>query len=71
MPEKVDAALLRRFSSRVQVALPNEKSRTAMLLHFLQDVNHCLQDSELQEIAHATEGCSGSDIEFLVRNACE
>lgn len=68
-PEDCDPALLRRFAVRVFVGSPTRRDRKKILSKFLSDVEHRIAPSQLEEIAAATEGWSGSELESLSREA--
>lgn len=67
-PELVDPALLRpgRFDRLIEIPMPNETSRLAILrIHLPQK----LRDVSPNELAKRTEGWSGADLEALCREA--
>ncbi|KAL7448818.1 hypothetical protein ACHAWC_000950, partial [Mediolabrus comicus] len=68
-PEDCDPALLRRFAVRVLVGLPTRKDRKKIIKRLLLDVDHTLTGAQLDELAVATEGWSGSDLESMTREA--
>jgi len=68
-PEDCDPALLRRFAVRVLVGLPTRKDRKKIIKRLLVDVEHSITSSQLNELALATEGWSGSDLESMTREA--
>ncbi|KAL7427648.1 hypothetical protein ACHAXH_002301 [Discostella pseudostelligera] len=68
-PEDCDPALLRRFAVRVLVGLPSRKDRKKIIQRLLLDVEHNITSSQLNELALATEGWSGSDLESMTREA--
>jgi SpoVK/Ycf46/Vps4 family AAA+-type ATPase len=68
-PEDCDPALLRRFSIRVHVGLPNVRDRRKIISKFLSELDHTITKTQLKEIALATEGWSGCDLESLAREA--
>jgi SpoVK/Ycf46/Vps4 family AAA+-type ATPase len=70
-PEDIDPAILRpgRLASHIEVGLPEEESRHAILQAKLTDVPHDLTGSHLATLAQHTTGCSGADIEELVTDA--
>ena len=53
----------------VQLGLPSEESRHAILQAKLEDVPHDLTGDQLAILASHTDGCSGADIEELVTDA--
>lgn len=68
-PEDCDPALLRRFAVRVLIGLPTRKDRKKIIKRLLVDVEHNITSSQLNELALATEGWSGSDLESMTREA--
>lgn len=70
-PEDIDPAILRpgRLASHIEVGLPEEESRHAILQAKLTDVPHELTGDQLATLAKHTTGCSGADIEELVTDA--
>ena len=67
--EKIDAAILSRFSSQIEIPLPNNKERFEMLKVFLKNKPISFSSDKLQEIADATEGKSGRDLSSMVKAA--
>jgi ATP-dependent 26S proteasome regulatory subunit len=68
-PEDCDPALLRRFAVRVLIGLPSRKDRKKIIKRLLVDVDHSITSVQLDELALATEGWSGSDLESMTREA--
>jgi SpoVK/Ycf46/Vps4 family AAA+-type ATPase len=68
-PEDCDPALVRRFSVRVVVGLPSQRDRKKILKRYLTGIEHTISKEQLDEIAVATDGWSGSDLESLTREA--
>jgi SpoVK/Ycf46/Vps4 family AAA+-type ATPase len=60
----LDSALWRRFDGITPFALPKEQDRLLMLRLFFRAFGHT--DEQLAALARATDGASGSDIEWLV-----
>ena len=60
----LDSALWRRFDSITPFTLPKEQDRLLMLRLFFRAFAH--SDDPLATLAKATNGASGSDIEWLV-----
>ncbi|ETM56234.1 hypothetical protein L914_00757 [Phytophthora nicotianae] len=58
-----------RFEKRIYIPLPDIEARKVMLGIHLGDTPNELSDSNFTAIAEKTEGCSGSDISVLVRDA--
>ena len=69
--EDIDPAILRpgRLATHVEIGLPNEESRHAIVQAKLEDVPHDLTGDQLAILAGHTDGCSGADIEELVTDA--
>lgn len=65
----LDDAIIRRFESRIYVALPDDNTRILLVKRFLEGVTHNLCCSDLRAIASMTVGWSGADIECLAREA--
>ena len=59
----LDSALWRRFDSIVPFDLPKEQDRLLMLRLFFRSFGH--SDEQLTVLARATDGSSGSDVEWL------
>jgi SpoVK/Ycf46/Vps4 family AAA+-type ATPase len=64
-----DPALVRRFAIQIHVGLPQARDRRNIVVKFLSDLEHSLTKKDLKELADATEGWSGSDLESLTREA--
>jgi cell division protease FtsH len=69
-PEILDPALLRpgRFDRQVEIPLPNQSERTAILANHARD-KHLASDVDLLAIARGTPGFSGADLANLVNEA--
>lgn len=68
-PQEIDEAARRRLVKRIYVALPEFCSRRQMIQQLLSDYPNEIAEEELDEIARATEGYSGSDMFNLCREA--
>ena len=70
-PEDIDPAILRpgRLATHVEVGLPEEESRHAIIQAKLENIPHDLAGHQLATIASQTAGYSGADIEELVTDA--
>lgn len=68
-PEDCDPALVRRFAIRLQVGLPAKRDRWKIINKHLLGIENTLSKAQLDDIAIATEGWSGSDLESLTREA--
>ena len=69
-PEVLDPALLRpgRFDREVEIPLPNQAERTAILQVHIGD-KHLGEDIDLGAVARATPGFSGADLANLINEA--
>ncbi|KAM3930746.1 spastin isoform 2-T2 [Leptodactylus fuscus] len=68
-PQELDEAVLRRFTKRVYVSLPNEETRLLLLQNLLSKQGNPLTQKELAQLARLTEGYSGSDVTALAKDA--
>ncbi|XP_059475168.1 spastin isoform X3 [Neocloeon triangulifer] len=68
-PQELDEAALRRFSKRVYVTLPGPETRMALLGRLLAKQGSPLSEQDLAQLAHLTEGYSGSDLTALAKDA--
>ena len=70
-PEDIDPAILRpgRLATHVEIGLPEEECRHAILQAKLENVPHGITGHQLATIASQTAGYSGADIEELVTDA--
>nr|CCA24026.1 vacuolar protein sortingassociating protein putative [Albugo laibachii Nc14] len=69
VPWELDPAIRRRFEKRIHIPLPESKARKELLKLHLGDTPHALEDVDYEQISKQTDGCSGSDISVLVREA--
>lgn len=67
-PGDVDIAILRRMPIRCHVKVPGREQRLHILQTLLKN-NNIKGDYELSQVADATEGYSGSDLQELCRTA--
>jgi cell division protease FtsH len=69
-PDVLDPALLRpgRFDRTVEIPLPNQAERAAILKVHAQD-KHLAPDVDLDEVSRGTPGFSGADLSNLVNEA--
>ncbi|ORZ22265.1 P-loop containing nucleoside triphosphate hydrolase protein [Absidia repens] len=67
-PNDIDAAILRRMPKRFAIRLPTEAQRRSILELLLKEVK-LSNTFEMEELVQHTEGCSGSDLKELCRNA--
>ncbi|XP_044628149.1 spastin isoform X3 [Equus asinus] len=68
-PQELDEAVLRRFTKRVYVSLPNEETRLLLLKNLLGKQGSPLTQKELAQLARMTDGYSGSDLTALAKDA--
>ncbi|XP_074846130.1 spastin isoform X4 [Carettochelys insculpta] len=68
-PQELDDAVLRRFTKRVYVSLPNEETRLTLLKNLLSKQGSPLTQKELAQLARMTDGYSGSDLTALAKDA--
>ncbi|XP_018412569.1 PREDICTED: spastin [Nanorana parkeri] len=68
-PQELDEAVLRLFTKRVYVSLPNEETRLLLVKNLLSKQGNPLTQKELAQLARQTEGYSGSDITALAKDA--
>eukprot|EP00817_Percolomonadidae_sp_ATCC50343_P002673 CAMPEP_0117426332 /NCGR_PEP_ID=MMETSP0758-20121206/6485_1 /TAXON_ID=63605 /ORGANISM="Percolomonas cosmopolitus, Strain AE-1 (ATCC 50343)" /LENGTH=453 /DNA_ID=CAMNT_0005211473 /DNA_START=410 /DNA_END=1768 /DNA_ORIENTATION=+ len=68
---KVDKALLRpgRFDRRIGLALPNMEGREELFELYLKKKRRYSSEIDYKDLAKATRGLSGADIENIVNNA--
>jgi SpoVK/Ycf46/Vps4 family AAA+-type ATPase len=68
-PDDCDPALIRRFSIQLRVGLPAKRDRSKIIRKHLSGIDDNISKSQLEEIALATDGWSGSELESLTREA--
>jgi vacuolar protein-sorting-associated protein 4 len=69
VPWEIDAAMRRRFEKRVYIALPESAARTHMFKLNLGDTENDLTPANYEELGRMSDGCSGSDISVVTREA--
>ncbi|XP_074565273.1 protein SUPPRESSOR OF K(+) TRANSPORT GROWTH DEFECT 1-like [Curcuma longa] len=67
-PYALDQAIRRRFDKRIYIPLPDVKARQHMFKVHLGDTPHNLSESDFEDLAHRTDGFSGSDIAVCVKD---
>ena len=67
-PEFLDSAIRRRFSSEIDMGMPNEKAREQILRSLSRDLT-LADDINFQELAKMTPGYVGSDLQYVVKAA--
>ena len=69
-PWDVDSAILRRFSRRIFVPLPDKEARKALLKGLLKKAGkHSLSKSDISDLVKRLKGFSGSDIQSIASEA--
>eukprot|EP01083_Nonionella_stella_P039650 107835_1 len=68
-PWDLDDAFCRTFTKKLFIGLPNRDARKCIMKQHIGTTPSVLSDEDLEQIAGATEGFSGSDISCLVRDA--
>ncbi|XP_032803452.2 spastin [Petromyzon marinus] len=68
-PQELDEAVLRRFSKRIYVSLPEEETRLKLLTRLLGKHANPLSHADRAHLARITEGYSGSDLTALAKDA--
>ena len=69
-PDQVDGAILSRFSERIEIPLPDQTARAALLEVFLSPLRFSGdRPRAVLNLALATEGRSGRDLRALVNQA--
>uniref|UniRef100_A0A7S2F1P6 vesicle-fusing ATPase n=1 Tax=Octactis speculum TaxID=3111310 RepID=A0A7S2F1P6_9STRA len=69
VPWELDPAIRRRFEKRIYIPLPCASARAYMARLNLGDTPNSLVDANFEVIGEQTDGCSGSDISVVVREA--
>ncbi|KAK3320893.1 P-loop containing nucleoside triphosphate hydrolase protein [Cercophora scortea] len=67
-PETLDASIRRRFSTEIDMGMPNEKAREQILRSLSRDLN-VAPDVSFTELAKLTPGYVGSDLQYVVKAA--
>ncbi|KAL6764798.1 P-loop containing nucleoside triphosphate hydrolase protein [Haematococcus lacustris] len=73
-PEELDEAARRRMPKQLYIPLPCAAARLQMIQRQLgpgSDVAATLSDQDLAKITAKTQGYSGSDMRFLIQEACQ
>ncbi|KAI5084206.1 hypothetical protein GOP47_0001141 [Adiantum capillus-veneris] len=68
-PEEIDDAVRRRLVKRIYVPLPSFGTRKELLSKLLRGTAYSLPQADIERIAHATDGYSGSDLHALCQEA--
>lgn len=68
-PQELDEAALRRFTKRVYVTLPDQRTREHLIRKLLAKQGCQLPDDVVQNLSTLAEGYSGSDLTALAKDA--
>ena len=71
MPWLMDAAFVRRFSTRILVGFPSFLDRQRIFKHGLSDVEHTLDPVDFENLAKAAEGCTADIILVATESAVQ
>ncbi|RZF36879.1 hypothetical protein LSTR_LSTR004567 [Laodelphax striatellus] len=66
-PQELDEAARRRLVKRLYIPLPDYEARKEMVSRLMSSERNSLHDTDIDEIAHLTDGYSGAD----VKNVCQ
>ncbi|KAK7837530.1 protein suppressor of k(+) transport growth defect 1 [Quercus suber] len=68
-PFALDQAIRRRFDKRIYVPLPDPEARKQIFEIRIGNTPKTISDTEFEDLAKATDGFSGSDISYFVKDA--
>lgn len=69
VPWELDPAMRRRFEKRIYIPLPESSARSIMFKLHLGDTANTLTDQNYETLGDMSDGCSGSDISVITREA--
>eukprot|EP00904_Undaria_pinnatifida_P002642 jgi/Undpi1/12379/HiC_scaffold_5.g02051.m1 len=69
VPWELDPAMRRRFEKRIYIPLPEPEARAIMFKLHLGDTANTLDDENFNLLGEQADGCSGSDISVITREA--
>ena len=69
VPWELDPAMRRRFEKRVYISLPDAPARAKMFELNLGDTENDVSTAQFNELGRLADGCSGSDISVVTREA--
>lgn len=69
IPWELDEAFIRRFQAKIYIPPPDHEGRRYLLRQLLSKTKHSLTEADVEQIAEATRGYSGSDIKNLAHQA--
>ncbi|EFC40297.1 predicted protein [Naegleria gruberi] len=67
IPTELDEAILRRFTKRIYIPLPDHAARASLIKQLSHGQNMSLSETDINKICVATEGFSGSDLTALCK----
>lgn len=68
-PWDLDKAMLRRFSRKIYIPLPDENARKQFFEIILEKEKHTLNNEDIDEIIKKTDGYSGSDLHQVIQQS--
>ncbi|XP_034252294.1 fidgetin-like protein 1 isoform X2 [Thrips palmi] len=71
LPQKLDSAARRRFTSRLMIPLPDAEARRALMAHDIKNDNHSIDEDGMSMIVKKTEGYSGADLHTVLKDAAK
>ncbi|CAM9842386.1 unnamed protein product [Pylaiella littoralis] len=69
VPWELDPAMRRRFEKRIYIPLPEPEARSIMFKLHLGDTANTLSNDDFDILGEEADGCSGSDISVITREA--
>lgn len=69
LPQELDDAVIRRFTNRIHVPMPDDNARKLLIAHLLKKVDSKISTNDMGSIVASTKGYSGSDLTALTRDA--
>ena len=69
LPWALDMAIRRRMERRIYIALPDRAARASMIRNSIGQTPNAISDRDIEALAKATEGYSGSDIATFIKSA--
>lgn len=68
-PQELDDAVIRRFTKRIYIDLPDEVTREEVISNQMKNVANCLSREEILEVVRMTFMYSGSDLAAVCKEA--
>ncbi|KAK8761869.1 hypothetical protein V5799_026866 [Amblyomma americanum] len=68
-PKELDEAARRRLAKRLYIPLPERAARRQMVCRLLAQVEHSLNEDDIDRVASLTQGYSGADMALLCKEA--